>query len=302
MSETLEAAAIDAIAKVKSLESQFDESDKAVAELKSLSDRLSSQLDDWNELRDQVASFKQVVEQEKAELATEAEETAQALAALRAAIDDARAQALEEIEDAQEEVATLGERASAAGNRVGHSLSKLTGTLEALAEGAQEVASQLEQNLSDAEEWTRTEVPAQIQKLQEAIEDQVQDLESGIADCKTELQGTYDNWDEQIGEVADFVKAEFEDTATHAREAVEMVVTELGEAVNAAVDDVLEVAARLVTAIDKLTERAREGGSPVEAFGLVADQAVPASNQEMDTALQALDRVKERLAALSFMG
>jgi DNA anti-recombination protein RmuC len=307
MADTLETAADELVRKLRSVDGEVETAHDRLEGLKQQASALGDQIDAaWTELARQVAELVEKAEEERAAIERECQEATQAVGQLAGAARSTRQGAASSLEQVQ--ASTSNEFAEGVRQRE-EPLDRLVTqaaeeTFTSLGERADEVATELEQALSEARDFLADEVASSLEEMQGQIEDRMSAVRETLVDeCGSALQEAYDDWSAKLDEVVETVEEDgFEAAAEHATEVISYALDQCAQAHETEFERLLEVVQLVEDALatvktdveDRRAEVSQEGKDAVE-------QATDDTKQALADALGALDQVKQLLASYSFV-
>lgn len=303
---TLEDAAEDLVVKLRGLDSEMAESEQKLGDLRVRIEGVASDVEqEWTALNAAASSFLDTVKEEAGRLAQHAQEAVQAVADTHEAVAEDGAEARSEIAEGRSQLEALGEHAEALEPGV-ESVAAETGEAPArsLAERARELEQELTRVVEEAGAFLHEEVVPAVQELTEEVRQGCQELRRSLAEeGAPSLQKAFDEWETAVEALEEHIATEaFQASHQHARDVVEYALDECETASQQQLDDLQQFVGLMVAQLQALVSEARQS-----ADALVV-QAGAALGQELEQtcvaaaeAVAALDRVRDSLAAHSFM-
>ena len=303
---TLEDAAEALVVKLRGLDSEIEESEKQLDDLK---ERMESAMRDvaqeWETLREAASSFLDTLRDEQETLADRAEETGRAVIDAQEAVTREGDVARQEIVEGQGQLTGLGQHAAALAPGV-DSVAAGAGEAPArsLAERARELEQELEGLVREARDFLQDEVPSAVGDAADNVTQVCQTLQAMLADATTQaFQETYDEWESGVDEMEDHVVTKgYEASHRHARDVVEYAVEECDQACGRHLDVVQQMVGALQGELQQMaTEVARSADELVAQTGAELVRELERTRQAAGAAVAALDGVRGVLASYSFV-
>ncbi len=298
----LEEAANTAHNKVKELEGHVDEGESALTALREAVTRVGERLDgDFDALAETVGSFLERAGTLRTELASELETSLKALQELNTEVGETRAGAVQELEQASADAEALAEQVTTALPGVTSLREQLEQAMQSLSEQAAQVEQQLEEGLGKARDFLQNDVAAGLTELQQAISDGVEDLASAVGDCRTDLEGSFEAFEERLSEVREYAEGEFTRLQEHAHEVAEACVQQAAEAHREKLQELGQTAERLIGTMEVFGESLMARREDVTQYHTASGDGVGPANDQTEAMLDTLQRVKDKLASFTFL-
>jgi len=303
---TLEEAAEELVVKLRGLDSEIDESEDRLEELRERVEKAAGDVEQqWAELREAATSLLDTVREEQEQLRQQGQETAQAMADAQNAVAEDGAHARDELSDGHGQLEALRQHAVALEPGV-ESLAAEAGEAPArsLAERARELQEELDQMMEDARKFLQDEVVGAAAEMADEVRQVCETLHQSLAEAAADaFQDAYRQWESAVDGLEDYVVTQgYAASREHARAVIDYAVEECGKACTEHVDEQQQLVGVLQ---GQLTELAGEVERSAER---VVAQAGAQLLQELDTthksaaaAVAALDGVKRELAQYSFV-
>jgi hypothetical protein len=304
---TLEDAAEALVVKIRGLDSEIAESQHTLEELRGRIDATLHEGErEWMALDAAVSSFLDKAREERAWLAREAQQAAQAAAAAHQAVATHGASARSEITEGRAHLDAFAQQATALQPAV-ESLIAEAGEAPArsLAQRAAQIAQELAHALEEARDFLRNEVVQGLAQVVQEIGDRCQTFRAMLAEEHTAaLQAAFDEWEAKVDALEEYVSTEgFTGSHDHARAYVDYALGECRTAYDEQLDGVRRMAEALTA---QLQELAAEAGRVAEA--VVAEVGgellgrLDDTSEAVASAASALGSVGDLLASYSFVG
>lgn len=303
---TLEDAAEALVVKLRALDSEIEESERTIEDLRTRVDGAATEVErDWTALGEAVSSFLAKVGEESSALGEQAQETLRGVADAHAGVSDDGAEALAEVQRGREQLDGLGQHAA--------SLEPAVDTLateggeappKALADRARELQAQLEQAANDVRDFLQDDVAEAAEQVASQVREACEGVHRLLAEEMTRaLQEGYDDWESQVDELEEQIAAQsFAASHQHASDALEYVVEEWETRSTQQVDKLQQMAALLVTQLQELASGVREAARTLVAdVGQDLARELEKTRETAATAVAALDQARQLLASYDFM-
>jgi DNA repair exonuclease SbcCD ATPase subunit len=302
---TLEDAAEQLVVKLRGLDSEIEESQHALEELRERVGAASKEVDEeWASLAEAVSTLMDRLREERESLAGETREATQAAADAAQAVHGRGAEARSEIAGGEADLEALAQHATGLQPGV-ESLVTDGGEAPAnhLAERARAIDEQLTAALQEACAFLRDEVAAALGELASQVGEHCQGLRERLSEIATvRLPELFDEWESSVDELEEYVAASgFEASHGHAHAVVEWALTECAthcEEQLAAFDE------QVAEATQPLQELARALTGAVESLaaeGAGLKGRLSAAHESAARTVPRLDSVRALLASFSFV-
>jgi len=303
---TLDDAAEALVIKLRGLDSEIEESEHRLQELRGQIDGTVHDVDqEWAALTEAVSTFLTRIHDEGERLEQETRQALQAAAQAQQALASAGAAGRAEIAEGKGRLEGLAQHATALKQPL-ESLASQAGEAPAhsLAQRAAHIEEELQHAMAEARDFVRNDVVHSLEELAHDVRERGQAVRAVLAEeCTSALQGTFDEWTSKVDELEQYVKAQgFLASHEHARNYVDYALGECGLFVQEHVNAVVAVVERVGTLLQELASHARETEGPLVLEGgheLLA--GLEAARAEAAQTVTALDAVKDRLATMSFV-
>lgn len=303
---TLEDAAEDLVLKLRGLDAEIAESDH---KLETLRERMQTAKhdveEDWSDLTEAVESFLGTVRDEEEQLDRQGEETLQAVVDAHNALGENATNAHGEIEQAAADLDALGQQAAELEPQVE---SMVHDGVEEPAQGLGERARELEQELGrlvdEARDFLIEEVVPGIEQVADDVRERCQELQRSLTEDRTQpLQEVFDEWSGHIDELERYVLQQGYDAShQHALDVVAYAIDECETGSRQRVEELTQVVSLLEGQLRQLaTEVDRAGDSLTNQSGARLLRELDEAREAAERTVSGLDRVRQELAARSFM-
>jgi ElaB/YqjD/DUF883 family membrane-anchored ribosome-binding protein len=303
---TLEDAAEQLVVKLRGLDSEIEESEDKLEDLRGRVDEAAREVDqEWTALREAASSLLEKVREEQEQLRDQVEQTAQAMVDAQSAVAEQGAESREELGEGRARLEALGQHATGLQPGV-ESLASEAGEAPArsLAERARELEQELHTLLEEARDFLQEDVVASANDAADEIRQVCETLHQSLAAAAaSSFQQAYDDWESQIGKLEDYVVSEgYAASHEHARAVVGYAVEACDQACNQDIDDVQQLVGALQTQLKELSDEVEQSADRVVAqTGAQLVQELESTRRSAIAALEALDGVKRQLAQYSFV-
>lgn len=304
---TLEDAAEDLVVKLRGLDTEIEESERKLGDLKEKVEETASDVDEeWTALAGAVSSLLATVKEEQERLQQQAQQTHQALTDTQNAVAEDGAEARTEIAQGRSQLEALDGHAAGLEPAV-ESLAADAGEAPArgLAQRARDLEQELERVVEDARDFLRDEVVPAIEARADDVRQACQELHRLLAEESTAaLQKAYDDWESRVDDLEQYVATQgFNASRQHAHNVADYALEQCRTASLQQLDDLQPLLDALGAQLQDLA-----AGAQRATDALVA-QAGAALAQELDgtatsaaAAVGALDAVRALLSSYSFVG
>jgi len=303
---TLEDAAEELVTRLKGLDSEIEESEQKLTGFRERVAETTAGLEhEWTALHEAANGFFALVHEQQEQLLQQARQTLQQLGEAHEAVGRDGGQAQQELAEGKAGVDALATHASGLEPGV-DSLAHDAGEApaQALAQRAQELQQELAKAVDEARDFLHDEVVPALEQAAQDVHQRCEDLHRELAEEHTqELQQAYQDWESKLGQLEEYVASKsFEASRQHAHDVVDYALDECEKGCTHQLEDLQHVVGVLVTQLQQLA------GEAEHAAEALVDQAGAQLLNELDLAhttgsgaVAALDAVKQRLAAHTFM-
>jgi len=302
---TLEDAAEELVTKLRGLDSEIEESEHQLEDLRQRVDRVSGEVDqDWATLAEAVSSFVHKLAEQQEALEHQLQATGQGVTDAQQAVTEDGEKARSEIAEGNAQLEALGQHVTGLQPGIG-SLATEAGETPAreLTDQAHALEQELDHLLADTRAFLHDEVQA-VAQLADGFHDHCQELHRLLTDEATAaLQQAFDDWESQVdGLEAHVAEAAFKASHPHARGCVGFALDQC----KAASEQQMEALQQCVAVLRaQLRECAIQAEHATET--LVA-QAGAQLSQELEragaagvAAVAALDQARQTLSSCGFL-
>ncbi|MET0556610.1 MAG: hypothetical protein ABW221_26465 [Vicinamibacteria bacterium] len=303
---TLDDAAEALVVKLRALDSEIEESERTIEDLRTRVDGAAAEVErDWTALGVAVSSFLAKLGEESSALGEQVRETLQGVADAHAGVADDGAEALVEVQRGRDQLDGLGQQAA--------SLEPAADTLateggeappRALTDRARELQAQLEQVANDVRDFLQGEIAEAAEQVGNQVREACEGVHRQLADeMARALQEAYDDWESQVDELEEEIAARsFAASHQHVTDALEYVVEEWEARSTQPVDELQQVAGLLVTQLQELAAGVRASAQTLVAqVGYDLTRELEKTRESAATAVAALDQARQLLASYDFM-
>jgi DNA-binding ferritin-like protein len=303
---TLEDAAEDLVVKLRGLDEEIAESDRKLETLRERMETARREVDeDWADLTESVESFLGKVHDEEEELDRQGEATLQAVVDAHNALGENATSATEEMGQAAADLDALGQQAEALAPQVGTLVTEGVETpAQALEDRVKELETELGQLVDEARDFLVQDVVPGIEQVAEDVRERCEELHRALTEDRTQpLQEVFDEWAGRIDEVESYVMQQGYDAShQHALDVVEYALDECETRSRQRVEELTQVVSLLEGQLRQLaTEVERSGDDLTQRSGARLLRELDEAKEAAERALGGLDRVRQELAARSFM-
>lgn len=303
---TLEDAAEDLVVKLRGLESEIAESDQKLESLRERMESVKRDIEaDWTELTEAVESFLGKVQAEGEELDQRGEGTLQAVTDAHNALGENATEARGATSQAAAGLDALGQQAAALEADVEPLVrDSVEEPAHALAERARELEQELGRLVEEARDFLVDDVVPGLEELASEVRDRCQELHRSLTEDRTEpLQQVFDEWAGRIDELETYVVEQgYGASHQHALDVVEYVMGECEASARQRLEELVQVVQLLEGQLKQLAaEVDRAGEDLTERSGARLLRELDEATEAAGRAVSGLDRVRQELAARSFM-
>ena len=303
---TLEEAAEALVVKLRGLDSEIEESQSALTDLRERVDGVRTDVErEWSALAEAAGSFLDRVRDEAGRLDHKTEQTLEALNGSHRATSENGGRARAEVSEGQGQVEALGQHAQGLQPGV-DSLAEQTGEApaRALAQRAGELEQELERLVEEAREFLRDEVVPGLEQMADEARQACEAVHRMLAEQTTAaLQEAYDEWEAKLDALEDYVTTQgFQASHQHARDVVDYALAECRTATEKQLAELQGLAEVWLQHLDELSAHiAEQATTHVAQPGSELVGQLEQATASATAALASLDRVKRELAAYSFV-
>ena len=303
---TLEDAAEALVVKLRGLDSEIEDSEHRLQELRGQIEGAAHDVEqEWTALTEAVSSFLIQVHEEQDRLDQGSRQALQAAAEAQQAVASAGAEARSEIEQGQARLQAVTQHATALKHPV-ESLAAEAGEAPAhsLAQRAAQIEQELAQALEEARDFIRNDVVHALEQAVENIRDRSQAVRQALAQEHAQaLQAVFDEWQSKVVELEEYVSAQgFAASQQHAHGVVEYALGECRTGLAKHLDEARQVVEVLIGQLQELAAEVRGSGEAlVQQAGSELGHGLEAARDAVNDALAALGSTRDRLASYSFV-
>ena len=303
---TLEDAAEELVVRLRGLDSEIEESEGKLEDLRDQVDKAAEEVEqEWSQLREAVSSLLEMAREQGEQLGEQARETGQALVDARSAVGEEGAESRQELGEGRAHLDALGQHAAGLEPGV-ESLATEAGEAPArsLAERARELEQELNRLMEEARTFLQDEVAGAATEIADEIRQICQTLHQSLAEAITEaFQDAYQQWESAVDELESYVITQGYDAShDHARAVVEYAVEECDQACNRRIDEVREIVGVMLGQLKELAAEVEHSAERVvEKTGAALLEELNGTHKSATAAVAALDRVKQELTQYSFV-
>jgi DNA repair exonuclease SbcCD ATPase subunit len=297
----LEAAATEALAKVKMLTSETAEAQQKLGGLKEHVAEADARLDeDWTRLTERVEAFLQKVEEQATQVENETQQAAEALSDLAEAVDAAEGETKGEWEGARADVEGLQQSAAAGQPNVAQAVEAAQETYRALAARVKEVEDAMGQVLQETREFIDQQ-SADLLDMQQDLQVRASDAEGAIDDCEAQLDRVFGDWLTGLADAESELEGAFEEARSETERLVTETLQECRDGQGSALDALSGVIDTLEKAIVDLGEAISAKASEVAEAAGTRQGEVAATGAALEEMFNRLTAVKDLMASFSFV-
>mgnify|MGYP001591209906 CR=1 FL=1 len=303
---TLDDAAEALVVKLRGLDSEIEESEHRLDELRGQIETTSHEVDrEWTALTEAVTSFLEKVHEEQDRLGQETQQALQATADTQQAVATSGAEARSEIAESQAHLDALAQHAAGLQPAV-ESLASEAGEVPAhsLTERAAQIEQELAHALDEARDFLRNEVVHEIEQVAQEIRERCQALRTVLAEEYTvALQAAFDEWESKVEELEEYVSTQgFVASHDHARAYVDYAAGECQTGYGEQLDGIRQVVEALGGQLEELAAEARRSGDTVVAqTGTDLTGGLDGTRDAVADTLSALGSVRDVLGSYTFV-
>lgn len=303
---TFEDAAEDLVVKLRGLDSEIEESEQKLEDLRGRIEEVGSDVEqEWTALDAALSSFLDRVGDEQTQLDQAVRTALQALTDTHNAVLEQGADARTEIAEGDAQLDALAAHATALEPGVA-SLAAEGGEEPArrLAARAGELEAELERLVEEARDFLRDDVIPGIDEAASLIRERCQSLHGAVASgAVSALQASFDDWETKVDELESYVSAQgFVASREHAMAVVAYAIEGCRTASEA---HITSFAAMRDAALQPLVELVAEVQRTGQSLKNAASRLVAELDETLSAARgagSAFDSVRDLLASYSFVG
>lgn len=303
---TLEDAAEALVVKLRGLDSEIAESEDKLDDLRGRLEAATHDVEqEWTALREAATSLLERVREEHGQLATQVQETGQAIVDAQNAVAEDGANARNEIAEAHAQLDGLAQHATGLEPGV-ESLAAEAG--EAPARSLAERAHELQQELDKLVEETRTFLQDEVAGAANDIADEVrqlcQTLHESLATAMAEaFKDAYEQWESAVADLETYVVTQgYTASRDHAHAVVEYAAQECAKACDTPLDELQHLVGVLATQLKQMAGEVEQSAERLAVqAGTQLLQDLDVTEKSARSASAALDAVKQQLAQYSFV-
>jgi predicted nucleic acid-binding Zn-ribbon protein len=302
---TFEDAAEDLVVKLRGLDSEIEESEHALEDLRGRVEDVGNDVEqEWTAFSEALTSFLEKVDEEQTLLHQLVQDSLQELNATGNALGEQGAEARTEIAEGDAQLDELGQHATGLEPGV-ESLVAEAGEAPArgLAARAEELQQELARLVEEARDFLRDEVVPGIEQAATDIHERCQALRDTMAgEAVTALQAAFDDWESKVDDLEDYVSSQgFVASHAHALAVVEYALDECRTASEAHLDRLGDVLDAVRSPLHDLSEEVQRTSRALsDTAGTLVSELDEALTTARNTAA-AFDSVRNLLAAYSFV-
>lgn len=303
---TLEDAAEELVVRLKGLDSEIEESEHALQDLRGKVDETSAEVEEeWSHLTDAIASFVSQLREEQEQLAAELRDALQATAEANATVHEDGSRGRASIGDGQSELDALAQHATGLEPGVESLMAEAGETpAHALASRAKEVEEELARILEEARDFIRDDVVSALEQVAGDIRERCHAVESTIAEQRTvALQAIFDAWEPQVDALEAHVAEQgFVASRSHARAVVDWTLEECKTACATHLDAARQVIEETTAPLQELAAAAQLTADSLLGKGGELLAELGSTRDSVGRAVSALSAVQQLLGSYTFVG
>jgi len=303
---TLEDAAEQLVVKLRGLDTEIEESEDKLEDLRERLDEAAREVEQQSTaLREAATSLLDKVREEQEQLRDQGQETAQAVVDAQNAVAEEGAESRQALADGCGQLEALGQHATGLEPGV-ESLAAEAGEAPArsLAERAHELEQELNKLMEEARDILQDEVVSAAKDTAEEVRQVCETLHRSLAEAAAQaFQQVYEDWESNLEKLEDYVVTEgYEASHEHAKAVVEYAVQECDTACDKQLDELQQLVGVLQTQLQELADDVSQSADRVVSqTGAQLIQELEATQKSAAAAVAALDSVKQQLAQYSFV-
>jgi chromosome segregation ATPase len=303
---TLEDAAEDLVVKLRGLEAEIAESDQKLETLRERMEAAKRDVEaDWTDLTEAVSSFLGKVREQEQQLDRQGEDALQEVTDAHNALGENATEARGAISQAAADLDALGQQAAGLEQEVEPLVrDAVEEPAHALEARARELEQELGSLVDEAREFLVGDVVPGLEQLADDVRERCEELRRSLTEDRTEpLQQVFDEWSGRIDELETYVVEQgYGASHQHALDVVEYAMGECETASSQRLQEVAQVVSLLEGQLKQLaTEVERAGQDLTERSGARQLRELDEAKEAAERAVSGLDRVRQELAARSFM-
>lgn len=267
MSE-LRTSAPTAVEKVSELQADLETARQSLGALETLAATLSEQMDaDWAAFTERARDVLARAASERSAVVERSQAAVEALGELDGAVDQARQEAEQGIEAAEEAVQELAEMARTTSTQADQVLDTVDAAGQQLAGHVQAAGQAAATSLSGARDLLQNEVFGELRDLEAVLQREKDAFVQSFNEATFELQESYELWQQRLDDTERIVEDAFAQAREHFEQVTQFALEQCATAYAAELDQVAELARRLDTAVEGLSEAVRKAQGEVPAAG-----------------------------------
>ncbi|HEY7509471.1 MAG TPA: hypothetical protein VIG50_04420 [Vicinamibacteria bacterium] len=295
----LRTSAPNAVEKVSALQADLTEARQSLTTLEALATRVAEQMDeDWSAFTERVQDLLGRTGQERSALASRLQAAGEGLAQLDAAVDQTRQATEQGLEGAREAVQDLAEAVQGTTTQVDQGLDVVDQAGEQLATQIEAAGEAATTGLEGARDFLQNEVFGGLRDLQDVVERETGSFVQSFNEATFALQESYEVWQQRLDETQRIVEESFSDAREHLEQVTQFSLEQCAAAYAAELDQVQQLAARVDTAVEQLTEAVRKAQTDVPPAGAELQKELDGCATGLQSLLNAVERVQETLESL----
>lgn len=302
----LEDAAEELVVRLKGLDSEIEESQHTLHELRGRVEETADEVgQEWSHLAEAVTSFLGKLRAEQEQLTTEVQEAMRATADARGAVHEDGAAARSGIAEARANLEALSRHATGLEPEVESLIADACeAPAHSLTRRALEVEQQLTHVLDEVRDFMQEEVVVALDQLAQVLRERCRRLRTTLADEGTaKLEGAFDDWETKLDQLEDYVSTQgFQASQSNARAVVDWALSECREACKTHVQGLDALVEGPVQSLRELAAEVQRTGDLLKAQGTGLVSELEGTHGAVASAVSALDRIRDLLASYSFAG
>lgn len=303
---TFEDAADALVVKLRGLDSEIEESEDKLEDLRERLEAVTHDVEqEWTALREAATSLLDKVRDEQEQLASQVQETGQAMVDAQNAVAEHGAEARQEIADAHAQLDALTQHATGLEPGV-ESLATEAGEAAAksLAERAHELQQELDRLVEDARNFLQDEVANAANDAADELRQLCQTVHQSLAEAAAEaFKDAYQQWETAVDGLEAYVVSQgYQASREHAHAVVEYAAEECATACATQMDELQQLVTVLESQLKQMAGEVEQAAERLVVHaGAQLLQDLEATHKSAASAVAALDAVKHELAQYSFV-
>ncbi len=303
---TLEDAAEELVVKLRGLDSEIEESEQKLDDLRERVQAAVGEVEqEWTALAEAATSFLEKVREEQEQLDQQVQETLQAVVDAQNAVAQDGGQSRSEIAEGRAQLNALGQHATALEPGV-ESLTSEAGEAPAksLADRARELEQELNTLVEEARDFLQDDVASAASDAADEVRQVCETLYRSLAEAAVEaVQDVYQQWESAVDGLENHVVTQgYQASRPHARAVVEYAAEECDTACNQQLDELQQLVGVLQAQLKELAGDVEQSADRLVAqTGAQLLQELESTHKSALAAVAALDGVKQQLAQYSFV-